>query len=134
VQYGFAKRREQGGAEVILGVNHVQVNVAPEDLAKARDFYVDFMGMRQIPRPATFKSKGIWLNAGMFELHIGVEEDVDRSKTRAHVAYQVADLNCWREKVGQAGAEMTEQPLIAGYDRFQFRDPFGNMVEVIQRL
>ena len=119
---------------MIVGVNHVQVNVPVADLERARAFYVSFMGLREIARPPTFASKGIWLNAGMFEIHIGLEDDVDRSKTRAHVAYQVSDLRAWRAKVSEAGHPMKEQPLIPGYDRFQFRDPFGNMIEIMQKL
>ena len=119
---------------MILGVNHVQVNVPTADLERARDFYVNFMGMREIPRPSTFTSKGIWLHAGTFEIHLGLEDGVDRSKTRAHVAYQVNDIRAWRARVAEAGHAMKEQPLIPGYERFQFRDPFGNMIEVMQRL
>jgi catechol 2,3-dioxygenase-like lactoylglutathione lyase family enzyme len=118
----------------ILGVNHVQVNVPTADLERARAFYVGFMGMSEIPRPATFTSRGLWLNAGTFELHIGLEDDVDRSRTRAHVAYQVSDIRQWRERVSESGYPMREQPLIPGHDRFQFRDPFGNMIEIIQRV
>ncbi len=119
---------------MILGVNHIQVNVPTDDLDRARDFYINFMGMRQTSRPDTFTSNGIWLNAGMFEIHIGLEDGVDRSKTRAHVAYQVTDLTTWRKKLAEAGLAMKEQPLIPGYDRFQFRDPFGNNIEMIQKL
>jgi catechol 2,3-dioxygenase-like lactoylglutathione lyase family enzyme len=119
---------------VILGANHVQVTVPPAGLQQAREFYVGFMGMQPIPRPSSFRSDGMWLNAGMFEIHIGVEEGVDRARTRAHVAYQVTDLAAWRAKVSQAGCAISEQPLIPGYDRFQFRDPFGNMIEIMQRL
>ena len=119
---------------MILGVNHVQVNVPTADLERAREFYVSFMGMRETTRPGTFTSKGIWLNAGLFEIHIGLEEGVDRSKTRAHVAYQVNDLSAWRAKVTEAGFTTKDQPLIPGYDRFQFRDPFGNMIEIMQKL
>ena len=119
---------------MILGVNHVQVNVPAADLERAREFYVGFMGMREIPRPGSFTSKGIWLNAGMFEIHIGLEDGVDRSKTRAHVAYQVSDIRAWRAKVSEAGFATKDQPLIPGYDRFQFRDPFGNMIEIMQKL
>ena len=119
---------------MILGVNHVQVNVPTADLERARDFYVNFMGMRQTPRPSTFTSNGIWLNAGVFEIHIGLEDGVDRFKTRAHVAYEVNDIRAWRAKVSEAGHAMREQPLIPGHDRFQFRDPFGNMIEIIQKV
>ena len=119
---------------MIVGVNHVQVNVPTADLERAREFYVGFMGLGEIPRPASFTSKGIWLNAGAFEVHIGLEDGVDRSKTRAHVAYEVDDLGAWRAKVSNRGWPTKDQPLIPGYDRFQFRDPFGNMIEIIQRI
>jgi hypothetical protein len=46
----------------------------------------------------------------------------------------VNDLAAWRVKVEAAGWPTKEQPLIPGYDRFQFRDPFGNMIEIIQRV
>ena len=116
----------------IVGVNHVQVNVPHADLERARSFYLDFMGMTEIPRPTTFTSKGIWMRAGNFEMHIGLEDGVDRTKTRAHVAYEVDHLEPWRAKVSDAGHPIFEQPLIPGYDRFQFRDPFGNMIELAQ--
>ena len=118
---------------MIVGVNHVQVNVSHADLECAREFYVGFMGMTEIPRPSSFKSKGIWMRAGNFEIHIGLEDNVNRSATRAHVAYEVNDIEMWRKNVGDAGYEMVNQPLIPGYDRFQFRDPFGNNIEIIAR-
>jgi catechol 2,3-dioxygenase-like lactoylglutathione lyase family enzyme len=116
----------------IVGVNHVQVNVPSADLERARDFYISFLGMKEIGRPNTFKSKGIWMHAGEFEMHIGVEDDVDRT-TRAHVAYEVDDIGAWRKKVAGAGFATKDQPLIPGYDRFQFRDPFGNNIEIIAK-
>jgi catechol 2,3-dioxygenase-like lactoylglutathione lyase family enzyme len=119
---------------VIVGVNHVQVNVAHADLQRAREFYIDFMGMTEIARPTTFKSKGIWMHAGNFEMHIGLEDGVNRSATRAHIAYEVDDIDAWRTKVSEAGFAIVEQPLIPGYDRFQFRDPFGNNIEIIARV
>ena len=117
---------------MIIGVNHVQVNVPSADLERAREFYLGFLGMTEIPRPTTFTSKGIWMHAGAFEMHIGLEDGVDR-KTRAHVAYEVNNINAWRAKVTGAGYAIKEQPLIPGYDRFQFRDPFGNNIEIIAK-
>jgi catechol 2,3-dioxygenase-like lactoylglutathione lyase family enzyme len=49
------------------------------------------------------------------------------------VAYQVSDIRAWRAKVSEAGFATKDQPLIPGYDRFQFRDPFGNMIEIMQK-
>jgi catechol 2,3-dioxygenase-like lactoylglutathione lyase family enzyme len=117
---------------MIVGVNHAQVNVPSEDLEQAREFYIGFLGMREIQRPAVFTSKGIWVNAGNFELHIGVEDGVER-KTRAHLAYEVTDIRAWREKVSAQGWKITEQPKIPNFERFHFRDPFGNNIELIAR-
>ena len=118
----------------VIGVNHVQVNVAPEQLAQAREFYLSFMGMKEIPRPDVFRSGGFWFHARNFEMHIGIEKNVDRRATRAHVAYEVEDVAAWRKKIAGAGMEIVEQPVIPGFDRFHFRDPFGNNIELIQRL
>ena len=57
----------------------------------------------------------------------------DRTKTRAHVAYQVSDLRPWRAKVTEAGYTTKEQPLIPGYDRFQFREELSSL-EIPYRL
>ena len=72
------------------------------------------------------------MNAGSFEVHIGLENGVVRN-TRAHIAYEVNDLANWRRKVESAGYKITEQPKIPGYDRFHFRDPFGNNIEIIAK-
>jgi len=116
----------------VTGVNHVQVNVPSDRLKESRDFYIGFLGMKEIPRPSVFKSDGIWLNAGSFEIHIGVEDGINRT-TRAHVAYEVSDIGAWRKKVSDAGYPIVEQPKIPGYERFHFRDIFGNNIELIQR-
>ena len=117
----------------VIGVNHAQVNVSKADLPKAREFYLNFLGLKEIARPPVFKSDGFWTNAGSFELHIGVEEGHDRMTTRAHFAYEVSDIQHWRKKVQEAGLKITEQPKIPNYERFHFRDPFGNNIELIQK-
>jgi catechol 2,3-dioxygenase-like lactoylglutathione lyase family enzyme len=118
----------------VVGLNHVQVNVSQGQLTAARDFYLNFMGMKEIARPAVFKSDGFWFRAGTFEMHIGVEEEVDRTATRAHPAYEVDDVAAWRKKVEAAHLPIKDQPKIPGFERFHFRDPFGNNIELIQRV
>ena len=117
----------------VIGLNHVQVNVSMAQLPAAREFYLNFMGMKEIERPKAFKSEGFWFHAGTFEMHIGVEENVDRTATRAHPAYEVDDVAAWRKKVQAAKLPIKDQPKIPGFERFHFRDPFGNNIELIQR-
>jgi catechol 2,3-dioxygenase-like lactoylglutathione lyase family enzyme len=90
--------------------------------------------MKEIARPPVFKSDGFWFHAGEREMHIGVEENVDRQATRAHVAYEVDDIAAFRKKIEAAGLPIKDQPKIPNYERFHFRDPFGNNVELIQRV
>jgi catechol 2,3-dioxygenase-like lactoylglutathione lyase family enzyme len=116
----------------VVGVNHVQVNVPSADHERARAFYLGFLGLTEVERPSTFQSQGTWMRAGTFEVHIGLEDNVERT-TRAHIAYEVDDLAAWRTKVEAAGFPIAEQPKIPGYERFQVRDPFGNNIELIQK-
>jgi catechol 2,3-dioxygenase-like lactoylglutathione lyase family enzyme len=117
----------------IRRVHHIQVNVPTDALDAARDFYCGFMGFREIPRPETFVRAGVWFLVGETEVHIGLEDGVDRTLTRAHIAYEVPDLAEWRAKIAARGWAVREQPEIPGYLRIQFRDPFGNNLELIQR-
>jgi catechol 2,3-dioxygenase-like lactoylglutathione lyase family enzyme len=117
----------------VIGVNHAQVNVSQAQLAAAREFYLGFLGMKEKPRPEVFKSDGFWFDAGGFEMHIGVEENAHRTATRAHQAYEVDDVAGWRKKIEAAKLPIKDQPKIPGFDRFHFRDPFGNNIELIQR-
>ena len=117
----------------LLGVQHIQVNVSAAELPAAKEFYLQFLSLVELPRPDVFKSQGFWCRAGTMEMHIGVEENVDRRATRAHVAYEVEDLRGWRRKVESARLPIKEQPKIPGFERFHFRDPFGNNIELIER-
>jgi catechol 2,3-dioxygenase-like lactoylglutathione lyase family enzyme len=69
---------------------------------------------------------------GDLQVHVGVEGGVERARTKAHVAYQVTDLAKWRDRLERAKVAILDSAPIAGYRRFEFRDPFGNRVELIQ--
>ena len=71
-------------------------------------------------------------NACEQEIHVSLEDGVDRHKTKAHLAYEVTDLEFWRLKLSQAGFDVLEGVPIPGFVRFETRDPFGNRLELIQ--
>jgi hypothetical protein len=58
---------------------------------------------------------------------------VDRRSTKAHTAYEVVGLAGLRARLTALGIEVVEGLPIPGYQRFEFRDPFGNRVEFIER-
>ena len=53
-------------------IHHVAVAVS--DLARAKDFYANFLGLTEIPRPA-FPFDGAWYSAGSRDLHLIVADD-----------------------------------------------------------
>ena len=77
---------------------------------------------------------GFWVQAGLVQIHFGVQDNIDRHGNRSHVAYMVDDAAGWRAKLIEAGYQPEDNAAIPGYDRFEFRDPFGNRVEFIQPI
>jgi catechol 2,3-dioxygenase-like lactoylglutathione lyase family enzyme len=118
---------------MIIGIHHIQITVPPGDEAAARAFYCDTLGLPEAEKPDSLKGRGgFWVQVGNRQLHVGVEEGVDRARTKAHIAYQVDDLVVWRERLAAAGVTALESVPIPGFDRFECRDPFGNRLEFIQ--
>ena len=119
----------------VAGIHHVQITVPVGEEDAARAFYIDLLGLIEIPKPASLNDRGgLWLTADNLELHIGVEGGVDRRATKAHVAFLVVGLTSWRDRLGSAGHTVLDSIPIPGYDRLETRDPFGNRVELIQKV
>jgi catechol 2,3-dioxygenase-like lactoylglutathione lyase family enzyme len=86
-----------------------------------------------VPKPESLQSRGgFWIQIGDFQIHVGTEDDFDRTLTKAHVAYEVEDLEGWREKLTRYGTTILDGVPIPGCNRFEFRDPFGNRVEFLE--
>ena len=120
--------------EMIRGIHHIQLTVPKGTEKEARRFYCQTLGLAEIDKPASLVERGgLWLRVRDRQVHIGVEDGVDRRATKAHVAYEVSDLAGWKAKLTTLGIEVVESIPIPGYDRFEFRDPFGNRIEFLQR-
>lgn len=118
---------------MITAIHHVQITVPVGAEAKARRFYCDLLGLNEIPKPASLRSRGgLWLQVNDLQVHIGVEDAVDRQSTKAHLAYSVTNLAWWHKRLLEAGYTPKEGVPIPGYERFEFRDPFGNRIEMIE--
>lgn len=118
---------------MIVGLHHAQITVPRGAEAQAREFYCDFLGLREIDKPAALQGRGgLWLRVGDTQVHVGTEDGVDRAATKAHVAYEVSDLARWRQRLQARGIAILDGIPIPGYDRCEIRDPFGNRVEFIQ--
>lgn len=120
---------------ILERVHHAQITIPKNAEAAAREFYCDFLGLREVEKPASLKARGgFWLEIGAFQIHVGTEDGVERERTKAHIAYLVNDLRGWREKLETKNIKILEGVPIPGCERFEFRDPFGNRVEFLQKL
>lgn len=120
---------------MILGLHHAQITIPKEKEAEAKQFYCGILGLTEKEKPSSLEGRGgFWLQAGDREVHIGTEEGFDRYTTKAHLAYQVTDAAFWKNRLKEEGIEIFESVPIPGLDRFEFRDPFGNRVEMLQEL
>lgn len=117
----------------IVGFHHAQITIPKGAEAQARAFYCDLLGLQEIEKPDSLKGRGgFWVQVGSQQLHIGTEDGIDRNATKAHLAYQVDDLEGWQQKLMAQGIQIGDSIPIPGFNRFEFRDPFGNRVEFIQ--
>lgn len=121
----------------ILRVHHVQITIprGVEAEEQARKFYCGLLGLPEIKKPDALKGRGgFWLQVGDRQVHVGTEDGVDRKATKAHIAYQVDNIEQWQTRLQDYGIKILDSVPIPGYTRFEFRDPFGNRVEFIQEI
>jgi catechol 2,3-dioxygenase-like lactoylglutathione lyase family enzyme len=117
----------------ISAIHHVQVSIPIGAEDEARQFYCGVLGLNEVPKPASLAGRGgFWLGLGDQQIHFGTEDGIDRSRSKAHVAYLVDDLGHWREKLTAAGVSVIDGIPIPDYSRFEFRDPFGNRIEMLE--
>ena len=119
----------------VYAIDHVQLAMPAGAEAQARAFYVDVLGFTEIQKPAELAQRGgAWFKAGEVELHLGIEQDF-RPARKAHPALLVKDIRTLVEAILGAGGEVdTSQPALAGYRRVHVSDPFGNRIEIMEKL
>lgn len=119
----------------ILSIDHVQIAMPAGEENQARVFYIELLGFYEIPKPAELaKRGGAWFESGNVQLHLGVEADF-RVARKAHPAFIVDDLDGLIEKIKTAGYETdTSQPPLDGYKRAHIFDPFGNRIELMEKI
>ena len=114
-----------------IGIQHVQISIAPGKEQASRDFYLGLLGLVEMIDPFNAPG-GLWAKAGTQEIHLRVEQNVDRDATRAHTAVQVDELAVVERDLKARGFEIIPQPKIVGFNRFHTIDPSGNRIEIMQ--
>jgi len=119
----------------IYAIDHVQLAMPAGQEDVARAFYADVLGFTEIPKPPELaKRGGCWFQQGSVFIHLGVEADF-RPARKAHPAFLVDGLDEVVARVADAGLEVdTSQPPLDGYHRAHIFDPFGNRIELMEKL
>lgn len=114
-------------------LDHIMLCIPPGKEQEARDFYGGVLGLEELtdlgyPLP----NGAIWFQAADIQLHIRAEEVHDLSQR--HPAFEVHDLEAARAVLETHGIAYKNESKIPDRDRFSFRDPFGNRIELIEML
>ncbi|HUF00575.1 MAG TPA: VOC family protein [Anaerolineales bacterium] len=119
----------------ILSIDHIQIAMPAGEEEKARAFYVELLGFTEIPKPPELaKRGGAWFRSENVQLHLGIESDF-RPARKAHPAFTVDNLDSLVVSIQNAGYKTdTSQPPLDGYKRTHIFDPFGNRIELMERL
>jgi catechol 2,3-dioxygenase-like lactoylglutathione lyase family enzyme/uncharacterized protein YunC (DUF1805 family) len=121
-------------------IDHVTLVV--KDLEQSRRFYVEVLGMRQVPRPA-FTFDGLWFQAGKTQIHLIREFDRSgpagnllpperRSSLTQHIAFEVDDAAAAVPHLQKAGVAILSgpKPRPDGFIQVFFTDPDGHVIEL----
>jgi glyoxylase I family protein len=110
------------------GVHHVSLNVS--DVASAKAFYVDVLGLTERTDRPDFGFGGAWLDVGSQQIHL-IEGDVPEAKGQ-HVALAVDDLEAVIAELRERGIKVSKSVVVGTGLQSFLRDPCGNMVELNQ--
>ncbi|MGO4571587.1 glyoxalase [Microvirga sp. 2TAF3] len=115
----------------MLRLDHVQLAIPPGAENECRRFYVDILGMEEVPKPpALAKRGGLWLRSGEVQIHLGVEADFHPA-LKAHPGIVVGDLDRLAETLARSGHEPIWDDSLPEIRRFYVADPLGNRLEFL---
>lgn len=121
-------------------IDHVTFVV--QDMERSRAFYVDLLGMQEVPRPG-FRFPGLWFQAGTTQIHLIGEhpesgpagvflpEECELSRTR-HVAFEVDNALQAAEVLQAQGVPIVAGPKQRpdGPTQLYIFDPDQNLIEL----
>ena len=118
-----------------VGIDHVQLAMPAGEEGRAESFYQGLLAIPRVPKPEHLaKRGGCWFEGDGIKVHLGVEEGF-RPARKAHPALLVDDLEQFIERCREEGVEMDlDQPALDGYRRAHVYDPFGNRVELMEKI
>lgn len=119
---------------MILALDHVQLAMPVGGEAAARAFYAGVLGLVPVEKPVPLAGRGgAWFERGNVRVHLGVETPF-RPARKAHPAFAVNRLDAAITALEAAGFGWRRDVDLPGLVRIFVEDPFGNRIELLERL
>ena len=128
-----------------LRLDHGALLVADEQ--RAREFYVDGLGLTEVPRPPNFDFPGLWVAVGDQQLHMIGEAEAGRAHAvhpgyrddelargyATHLALDVEDFDGYLARLRERGIPLVGGPRDRGdgVQQAYVTDPDGNVIEIM---
>lgn len=115
----------------LIAIDHVQLAMPSDGVERARLFYSELLGLREVPKsPELAQRGGAWFENDLVKVHLGLEPDF-RAARKAHPAFIVEEFNALIARLKQHGHEVVIAETFDGRQRVHVADPFGNRIELI---
>ncbi len=115
----------------LTGVNHVVYPV--RDVQKAMAFYVDFLGLKQVPvmHPDVPPERMVWLRLPDKTMVHLVKSNIVPASNPVHTAFEVADFDAATCALEERGIPAERRGVRKDGQRYvYFLDPDGNRIEL----
>lgn len=118
----------------IIGIDHVQLAMPAGGEEQARRFYGGILGLPEVPKPPELARRGgCWFESDRVKIHLGVDK-IFHPATKAHPGLLVSDLKTIIARCRAQGFDIIDDAPLPGYERVFLSDPFGNRLELMERL
>ncbi|MVM41210.1 phage portal protein [Spirosoma sp. HMF3257] len=111
-----------------IRLDHVLLCIPEGATAQARAFYGGVLGLDEIP--GNHPSGAIWFQIADIQLHL--REEAGGNYSKRHPAFEIANLDEAKQYLMNKGIDIEYSSDIDGRERFFFRDPFDNRIELLQ--
>ena len=121
-------------ARGLIGLDHVQLAMPAGGEADAEAFYSGVLGIPRVAKPAELAARGgCWFERDGLRVHLGVDSDF-RPARKAHPALAVRGLATFVVHLRSLGVEVRPGDGVPGMTQAYLDDPFGNRLELVERV
>ena len=113
-----------------MKVKRIVANIATPDVAAARAFYGDLLGLDLLMDHGWIATYG---SHATMKVQVGIASEGGSGTSVPDLSIEVDDVDCALERMREAGIAIEYGPVDEpwGVRRFYVRDPFGKLVNIL---